>query len=157
MIAVTAAVAPALLAPDTPPVWRTKLGLDLAQRLGECRDVGRVCFGLGLAAVVGDAGENATPVVVADVAADVSIVFEPLHEAREGALAEVDFLRELLDAAVPFGVLGDAPQHLVLAQGQTVLALEGVLEGVADPGVPCLQLAPAVQKLVSLSGCCGLG
>src|SRR3954447_23493078 len=37
-----------------------------------------------------------------------------------------------------------------------MLTLQGVLEGLTDPGMPGLQLPPPVQKLVSL-GCRGLG
>src|SRR6266540_3924707 len=119
--AAAAAVATALLAPGTPPVCRSGLDPGVAQRLGERRDLGGMGLDLGLAAGVGDAGEDPAAVVVADVAADVAVVLEPLHEAGEGALAQMDLLGQLLNPAVTLGVVGEAPQHLVFAQGQPVL------------------------------------
>src|SRR6266540_2584898 len=97
--AAAAAVATALLAPGTPPVCRSGLDPGVAQCLGERRDLGGMGLDLGLAAVV----------------------LEPLHEAGEGALAQMDLLGQLLNPAVTLGVVGEAPQHLVFAQGQPVL------------------------------------
>ena len=101
-------------------------------------------LGLGLAAGVGDAGEDAAAVVVADVPADVAVVLEALDEAGQGALAQVDLLGELLDAAMPLGGVGEAAEDLVFGEGEAVLALEGVLKGLANAGVLGLELIPPI-------------
>jgi hypothetical protein len=101
-------------------------------------------FQLGLAARVGDAGEDAAPVVIADVPADVAVVLEALDEAGEGALGEVDLLGELLDAAMPLGGLAQPAQDLVLGEGEAVLSLEAVFEGFADAGMLGLELIPSI-------------
>jgi hypothetical protein len=99
---------------------------------------------VGLAARVGDAGEDAATIVVADVAADEAVVFEALNEAGKGALAQMNLLGELLDAAMSLGRVGEAAQDLVFGEGEAVLSLEAVLEGLANAGVLGLELIPAV-------------
>jgi hypothetical protein len=111
-----------------------------------------LCLGLGLAPGVRDAGEDAPAVVVAHLATDVPVVLQALHEAGEGALGEVNFFGELLDAAVPLGRVVEPPQDLVLGEGEAVIALEGVLERLAHPSVLGLKLHPPIQKLVSVVG-----
>jgi hypothetical protein len=93
-------------------------------------------------ALIGDAGEDAAAVVVADVAADVAVVLEALDQAGQGALAEMDLLGELLDAAMPRRGVGEASKHLVLGEGEAMLALEGVLECLSH--VLRLELTPPV-------------
>ena len=100
---------------------------------------------LGRAAFVGDAGPDATAVVVADAAAGEARVLQPLHQARERALAEVDLLGELLHAHVALGCGGEVAQHLVLAQRQLVLPLQGALERLPDNRMGRLQLAPPLK------------
>jgi hypothetical protein len=107
---------------------------------------------VGLPAGVGDAGEDAAAVVVTDVPAHVSIVLEALDQAGEGALAQMDLLGELLDAPMTLRRLGEASKNLVFAERESVLALQGVLQGLTDAGVLGLELTPSVQKLISLCG-----
>jgi hypothetical protein len=103
-----------------------------------------VCLGLGLAAGVGDAGEDAATVVVTDVAADEAVVLEALDQAGKGALAQMDLFGELLDATMPLGRVGEAAQDLVLGEGEAVLSLEAVLEGLAHARVLGLELTPSI-------------
>ena len=99
---------------------------------------------LGLAAGVGDAGVDAASVVVADRAADEAVVLETLDETREGALGEVDLLGQLLDSAVAPRGVGQASQHLVLAQREPVLALKRMLKGLSHAGMLGLELIPSI-------------
>jgi hypothetical protein len=101
-------------------------------------------FDLRLAACVSDAGEDAAPVVVADVPADVAVVLEALDETGEGALGEVDLLGKLLDAAMALGGLAQPAQDLVLGEGEAVLSLEAMFEGLADAGMLGLELIPSI-------------
>jgi hypothetical protein len=135
----------ALLAQRTAAVSRSDADLSgVAQGLREHGDVGGVRLGLGLAAGVSDAGEDAAAVVVADVAADEAVVLEALDQAGKGALAQVDLLRQLLNAAMSFRRLGEAAQDLVLGEGEAVLSLEAVLESFPDAGVLRLELIPSL-------------
>src|SRR4051794_36406598 len=122
----------ALHAQGTAPVWRgsgvseRSYGLGaLTQRLGENRDLGGMSFQLGLAARVGDAGEDAAPVVVADLATDEAIVLQALDEAGEGALAQMDLFGELLDAARSLGRGGEAAEGLGFGEGEAGVPLGG--------------------------------
>jgi hypothetical protein len=136
---------PAELDPAAVFVAAVVAALDgFAQRLLKNGDVGGMRHGLGLAAGVGDAGENAASVVVADVAADKAVVLEALDEAGKGALAQMNLLGELLDAAVPLWRVREAAKDLVFGEGEAVLSLEAVLEGLANAGVLGLELIPAV-------------
>ena len=101
-------------------------------------------FDLRLAACVSDAGEDAAPVVIADVPADVAVVLEALDEAGKGALGEVDLLGELLDAAMALGGLAQPAQDLVLGEGEAMLSLKAVLESFANAGVLSLELGPPI-------------
>ena len=106
--------------------------------------MGGLCLGLGFAAGVGDAGEDAAAVVVADVAADEAVVLEALDQAGKGALAQMNLLGELLDAAMSLRRVGEAAQDLVLGEGEAVLSLEAMLEGLADASVLGLELTPPI-------------
>jgi hypothetical protein len=106
--------------------------------------VGGVRLGLGLAAFVRDAGEDAAAIVVADVATDVAVVLEPLNESRERALAQMDLLGQLLDAAMTLRGVGEPAKDLVFGEGEAMFALETLLERLADAGVLRLQLVPLI-------------
>jgi hypothetical protein len=119
-----------------------------AQSLGEHSAVGGIGLVLGLAAGVGDAGKDPASVVIADRPADVPGLLEPLDQAGEGALAEVNLVGELLDSAMALGVVRQTAEHFVLAEGETVLALEGTLKRFPYAGVSRLELTPLIQKVI---------
>jgi hypothetical protein len=56
----------------------------------------------------------------------------------------VDLFGELLNAAMSLRRVGEAAEDLVLGEGEAVLSLEAMLEGLTDASVLCLQLAPPV-------------
>ena len=70
--------------------------------------------------------------------------------SRERALAHVDVLDELLEAAAAAVALRQALQCLELGDRQPVVALEVALERRVDPRVVREQLAPPVDEVGAL-------
>jgi hypothetical protein len=78
------------------------------------------------------------------------VVLQALDQAGERALREVNLLGELLDAAMSLRRVGESAENLVFGEGEAVLSLEAVFEGLTDAGVLGLELIPSVEKLISI-------
>ena len=80
---------------------------------------------------------------------DEAVGLEPRDDAREGALAQVHGLGQLLHPALLRVARGEALEHLVLADAQAVL-VERALERGGRPRVAVEQLAPDLDEAVFL-------
>ena len=110
----------------------------------------RALRGLGLADALRPASVRAAlipaAVVGAAAAPDEALLLEPGDEPRESALAHVDVLDELLQAAAAALALGQALERLELGDGEPVVALEVAFERGVDPRVAREQLAPLRRR-----------
>src|SRR5262245_15121108 len=104
--------------------------------------MGRARGGMSLAALVGDAHEDASPVVVTHRAADESGSLEPRDQAGHRALTQMGAVGELLHPVALAALLDHVVEDLEVTRTEAVLSAELPLQRAPSGGMPGEQVSP---------------
>ena len=108
--------------------------------------MGRLGVPLRGSALVGDGRPHPPAIVLAHPTGGEALVFEPLHQPGQRALAQMDLIRKVLHPQMAFGCGRQLPQDLVFAQRELILPLQGTLERLANNRVSGLELTPSLKQ-----------
>jgi hypothetical protein len=106
-----------------------------AEDVGQHGPMGRASGRVSCPPLVGDADEDAAPVVVAHRPTDQTGLFESGDQPRQGTLAQVRSGGELLDAEAVAALLDHEVEDLEVARTDPMPGAELVLEGTPGRGV----------------------